>query len=249
MPSTNQPSKLLISVITPTYNAEKYLPRIIQSLRNQTNHDFEWIVTDGASTDNTLSLLSEVKDINLRVDSRSDFGIYDAMNRAIRMASTPYYLVLGADDILYSHTIQHVIDELLRHPDTDLLVGNVVCRGKLIKIQFGKKWLHGARAFVASHSVGCVFKKDIHSLLGYYSHNYSILADNYFIKNVFSNSAFKVIYDQNVFGEFDTNGISNNSGLLSQYQFGHIQIITEKYKFIQIILCFLRILKATYISR
>ena len=80
-------SNVKLTVITATYNAEKYLPNLIKSLREQTCKDFEWIVADGSSTDRTLELLSEVKDLNLVVSSEPDFGIYDALNRAIKLAS------------------------------------------------------------------------------------------------------------------------------------------------------------------
>lgn len=90
----------LVSIVTATYNAKEYLPRLIASLRNQVNKNFEWVVVDGASTDGTLEILNNVNDINLTVDSRPDNGVYDAFNRAAQIASGNYILFLGADDFL-----------------------------------------------------------------------------------------------------------------------------------------------------
>ena len=56
-----KPTKL--SVITATYNAEKFLPRVIKSLQKQTDKDFEWIISDGASSDSTLEILKSTEGI------------------------------------------------------------------------------------------------------------------------------------------------------------------------------------------
>ena len=89
-----------ISIITATYNAAPYLPRLIHSLRGQDFKNFEWVVADGGSSDETLEILSQVDDLNLIVDSRPDQGIYDAFNRAVALSSGDYILFLGADDYL-----------------------------------------------------------------------------------------------------------------------------------------------------
>lgn len=77
-----KPTKL--SVITATYNAEKFLFRVIKSLQEQTDKDFEWIISDGASSDSTLEILKSTEGINIKVISGEDFGIYDALNRGIK---------------------------------------------------------------------------------------------------------------------------------------------------------------------
>jgi len=89
-----------ISIITATYNAAAVLPRLVESLIAQTDQDFEWVVADGASTDGTLEILEQAKTRlkNVVVDSRPDFGIYDAMNRAIKLSKSSYYLIVGADN-------------------------------------------------------------------------------------------------------------------------------------------------------
>lgn len=89
-----------ITVITATYNASKVLPGLIDSLRSQTDQDFEWIVVDGASTDGTVELVEAAGDVVTRWVSEPDFGIYHALNKALGLATGEYYLVLGADDRL-----------------------------------------------------------------------------------------------------------------------------------------------------
>ena len=94
-----------ISIVTATYNASQQIPRLVSSLRSQTNKNFEWIIADGGSTDSTLDTIREIDDLNIIVDSKKDFGVYDALNRAIQIASGKYYVVMGADDYFYKDAI------------------------------------------------------------------------------------------------------------------------------------------------
>ena len=91
-----------VSILTPTFNSAVLLPRLVESLLCQTDQDFEWVVQDGGSDDNTLSILYEAQSSmrNLKINSCKDFGIYDALNKALRASSGVYYLVVGSDDTL-----------------------------------------------------------------------------------------------------------------------------------------------------
>lgn len=96
-----------ISIVTATFNAAALLPGLIESLSAQTDRNFEWIVIDGKSTDTTRQIIESAGSIVSTWISEPDFGIYDALNKAIRIASSEYYLVLGADDRLLPDAIAH----------------------------------------------------------------------------------------------------------------------------------------------
>jgi glycosyltransferase involved in cell wall biosynthesis len=233
--------KPLISIITATFNAAEHLPYLIASLRAQSCKDFEWIVADGASNDCTLEMLFEVNDLNLKVTSQPDFGIYDALNRGIKIASCQYYVVIGADDFFYEKTVENILRELRANQSLDLLIGQVESGDKLIKIQHGKKFIYGARAFVASHSVGCVFNRNLHFQYGYYSNKYPILADSYFIKKIFEEKKITFKYTNDIYGNFFDGGISNTNRLGAQCEFLNIQLITENFRYMQVLLFLIRI--------
>ncbi len=235
--------KPALSIITATYNAEKYLPNLIESLRLQDSRNFEWVVADGASTDSTLAILNQVEDLNIVITSQKDFGIYDALNRAINMCSGGYYLVVGSDDELQTNAVSVINEHLNSNPGLDLLIGEVVNNNKIIRIRKGLRFLYGARALVASHSVGCVFNKKLHDKHGMYSNKYPILADTYFIKQIFADGGLRYIYAPEIFGNFSGYGVSSNNILRSQCEFAHIQLTTEKYKYVQLIIIVLRLLR------
>lgn len=73
------------TIITSTYNAEKALPPLLESLASQTCHDFNWIVQDGSSSDATMQIVEQYRNRlpEILADSRKDRGIYDAWNKAL----------------------------------------------------------------------------------------------------------------------------------------------------------------------
>ena len=86
------------SIITVTYNAEAVLEDTIQSVISQTYHHVEYIIIDGASKDKTLSIADRYKEHIAQVVSEPDKGLYDAMNKGIRLATGDYLCFLNAGD-------------------------------------------------------------------------------------------------------------------------------------------------------
>jgi glycosyltransferase involved in cell wall biosynthesis len=91
-------SRPLISVVTVSFNSGKTIRRTIESVANQTYDRIEFIVVDGGSKDDTLSIVDEYADVVSRVISEPDQGIYDAMNKGIRAANGEWIHLLNSDD-------------------------------------------------------------------------------------------------------------------------------------------------------
>ncbi len=99
----------LVSIIIPTYNSAKTLSKCLDSLVNQTFQNFEVIILDGKSSDDTVSISLRYTDIfkNIRLISERDKGIYHAMNKGIEMAKGEWLYFLGSDDyILENSTLE-----------------------------------------------------------------------------------------------------------------------------------------------
>lgn len=94
----------LISIITITYNAESEIGPTLESLNRQAFRNFEHLVIDGASSDNTLAIVKEMSPDSI-VISEPDKGLYDAMNKGLRAAKGEYVLFLNAGDSLHSPDI------------------------------------------------------------------------------------------------------------------------------------------------
>jgi glycosyltransferase involved in cell wall biosynthesis len=115
------------SIVTVCRNSEKTLPKAMESLSAQSCKDYEWVVIDGASTDNTIKIAQSFSSAPLRVISEPDKGIYDAMNKGIANARGDYVFFLNSDDALHD---ENVLEDLYtwfdQNSEVDFLYGNVV---------------------------------------------------------------------------------------------------------------------------
>ena len=95
----------LFSIITVTWNAADVIAPTIQSVQRQTSSDYEMLIIDGASTDDTLAIVRQASIASLRVFSEPDNGLYDAMNKGIARARGRYLLFLNAGDKFADDTV------------------------------------------------------------------------------------------------------------------------------------------------
>ncbi|HBT84338.1 MAG: glycosyltransferase family 2 protein [Fermentimonas sp.] len=98
-----------LSIITVTYNAEQTLERTLKSVRSQSYSDIEHIVVDGKSTDNTISLIKKLEGDKMKWISEPDQGLYDAMNKGIKMATGDYLCFLNAGDTFFNENTVKLI--------------------------------------------------------------------------------------------------------------------------------------------
>lgn len=114
--------KPLFSIITVTYNAADVLAPTLNSIKEQDFSDFEYLIIDGASKDNTLDIASKAKIRQMEIFSEPDKGLYDAMNKSITKAKGEYLIFLNAgDSFVDSHTLSNIANCIT--PDTDIVYG------------------------------------------------------------------------------------------------------------------------------
>jgi hypothetical protein len=117
----------LVSIVTPTLNQGRFIEQTIRSIRNQTYRNVEHIVVDGGSTDETLDILKRAEGTyNLRWLSEPDRGMYDAINKGMRLAGGQILAYLNSDDLYFPWTLQVVVDHFERDPEADLVCGDTV---------------------------------------------------------------------------------------------------------------------------
>ncbi len=118
--------KPLVSIITVTYNSADTLQETIDSIREQTYGNIEYIVVDGESTDDTLDIIRSNADIVDRWISEPDDGIYDAMNKGIRMAKGELIGILNSDDLYVPHTVAYAAEAYQKAGEPCVVYGNMV---------------------------------------------------------------------------------------------------------------------------
>jgi len=111
----------LVSVVTPTYNRASFLPRVWQSLKVQTEPNFEWIIVDDGSTDNTREVVEQLQKEDNRIRYirfTTNKGVNFARARGAEESRAPYLVFLDSDDTLYdSHTLAVMLSEIRSTPD------------------------------------------------------------------------------------------------------------------------------------
>jgi len=118
-----------VSVIIPTYNCAKYLSEAIQSVLNQTYQDFEIIVVDDGSTDETKQILNPYIEKNLiRYVYQNNQGPGAARNKGIEYAKGRYIAFLDADDILFEGSFQKRINFLKRYPEIEVVFSDYMIK-------------------------------------------------------------------------------------------------------------------------
>ncbi len=112
-----------ITIVTPSFNSGKYIEKCILSIREQNYKNYEHIIIDGGSTDNTLDILKKYeKQYPMRWISEPDDGMYDAINKGFSMADGDIFAWLNADDYYFPWTLQ-VVAKAFERRDIHWLTG------------------------------------------------------------------------------------------------------------------------------
>ena len=94
-------SNMKVSIVTSTFNSEKTILDTLNSVKNQTYKNIEHIIVDGLSTDKTLQIINNFENENLKIISEPDNGIYDAMNKGLKIATGEVIGLLNSDDLFF----------------------------------------------------------------------------------------------------------------------------------------------------
>jgi glycosyltransferase involved in cell wall biosynthesis len=113
----------LFSIITVTYNSSKYVREAIESVLSSTFTDFELIIGDDCSKDNTWEIVSEYNDSRI-VKYRNEVNLREYPNRdkALRMAKGEWIIFIDGDDLIYPHTLSFIADMIQKAPDVSMLL-------------------------------------------------------------------------------------------------------------------------------
>jgi glycosyltransferase involved in cell wall biosynthesis len=111
----------MFSIITPCFNAEKYIEEAIESVLAQREVRVEHIIVDGGSKDGTLEIIK--KYTHLRVISEPDNGMYDAINKGLEIAQGEYIGLLNADDLYPTGSLKQALDAFEKNPDVQVVNG------------------------------------------------------------------------------------------------------------------------------
>jgi glycosyltransferase involved in cell wall biosynthesis len=205
-------SQPVISVITVVYNGVATLEKTLQSVFRQTWPHIDYVLVDGGSTDGTLQVIDRYR---LRLGafvSEPDKGIYDAMNKGIRLAKGDYVFFLGSDDFLHDEKVFAGIFGDAQNLQFDLIYGNVISPSY-------KGWYDGPFTFPKllnrniSHQA-IFYKRAVFQRTGDYDLRYRIHADWDLNIRWFKEAAIEPRYVNVLVAEFGAEGVSAGHDVL-----------------------------------
>lgn len=173
-----------ISIITVCYNSSNCIEKTLKSVISQKSPNYEYIVIDGKSSDNTLEIINKYKEKISVIISEPDKGIYDAMNKGVSYAHGDYVLFINSGDSFYSSSTLGEISELidgkkdLYYGDIENIMdyGNVIVKPESIgKIATNMVFSH--QAVLTKRSLLLDFPFDLHFR---YAADYDFLSKMYF---------------------------------------------------------------------
>ena len=172
-----------ISIITVCYNSEKTISKTLESISNQSSKKIEHIIIDGKSTDSTLSIISKLP-YKKKVISEPDNGIYDAMNKGIKIAKGDIIGFLNSDDFYANNDIiSKVLKQFENNPKidacySDLIYVNQFNTSKTVRYLKSREFYEGlfSKGWCPPHPTFFV-RRSIYEQYGSFDLNYHLASD------------------------------------------------------------------------
>lgn len=209
-----------ISIITVTYNSAATLRDTMESVLAQTYADIEYVVVDGLSKDNTMDIVREYEPRfrgRMKYISEKDHGLYEAMNKGIRMATGDVVGIINSDDFYHRNDIIQRVAEAMAEPGVEAVYGDVrfvnpenldkTVRYYSSKIFRPSLFRFG---FMPAHPTFFTYRKYFEQY-GYYRLDYKIAADYELLVRFLHKYGVKARYLNTDFMKMRTGGVSTAS--------------------------------------
>ena len=206
-----------VSIVTVCFNSEKYIRDCIDSVNRQSYENIEHIFIDGNSSDNTTDIIASRAKRNMILISERDEGIYDAMNKGLRMASGEVIGFLNSDDLFDTECVVDQLVNAFKSSDLDALWGdlNYVFPSDTKKIirEWRSRKLFPAdlkRGFIPPHPSFYIKQSSLLSLK-FFDDRYSLASDFDFMKRAILCPRIKTDHFKFVVVRMRTGGVTSNS--------------------------------------
>lgn len=220
---------LKVSIITVCLNSEKYIEKTIQSVLAQSYPHIEYIVIDGKSADNTLTIINKYRaEIDIFLSEKDD-GIYDAMNKGLSLSTGDIIYFLNSGDLLYDNTtIEQIVNIFIEKTECLMVYGDLVFYSDRIKNYISNNRRGDPVEFLihgTSHQ-SLFVRKNLFETIGLFNTNFTILADKDWLLQSIIGKGLPIVYTGMPICYFLAGGISCQ--FRNQYFFENTKII-KKY--------------------
>lgn len=210
--------RMKVSVITVAYNSQRTIRDTIDSVVQQTYSSIEYIVIDGASTDETANIVRSYGNKISVFISEPDKGLYDAINKGIRCATGDIVGILNSDDFFASaQIIDTIVKTFYNNENVDAVFADVAYvkankTDKVVRLYSSKKFdiSRFSRGYMPAHP-SLYAKRELYTHFGLYKADYKIAADFEMMIRLFYTNKIKYVYVPMIFVFMRMGGISNKN--------------------------------------
>jgi glycosyltransferase involved in cell wall biosynthesis len=172
-----------VSIITATYNSEDTIKDTILSVKGQSLENVEHIIVDGGSVDGTVDIIKKFSYKGLKYISEKDEGIYDALNKGVKLATGDVIGVIGSDDFYTNDSVLMNVARAFEKKDTDSLFGDIQYVNRNDTKKITRLWEAGEyersnflKGWMPPH-LSFFLKKDIYLKYGLYKPEFKFSGD------------------------------------------------------------------------
>ena len=206
-----------VSIITSCYNRAATIRSAIESVLAQDYNDIEFIVVDGSSTDGSLDIIREYVDRISIIISEPDHGMYEAINKGIRVATGEIIGLLHSDDFFYDNGVIGRIVKRIKRTHADFLYGDGLFVNPDNTNKVVRNWIGGGyRLWKVRHGwlplhPPCYIRRDVMMRLGLYNESYKIAADSDLLVRYLLTGGLTVTYLNEYIVRMRMGGLSTDS--------------------------------------
>lgn len=207
--------KKVLSIVTVCFNSEKTIRKCIESVIPQLTDEVEYLFIDGKSTDKTVEIISSYKKYGVRVSSEKDNGIYDAMNKGIKLASGEWIWFINSDDYITEGLIDTILTTVKKYPNAGCVYGNMeyvrIINGKCyMEVKNAPDSLTGLKNEMIIGHPSTVCKAEVIKYLGGFDCNFKIAADWDLLLRIY-NAGYQMIHVDKTLSRFYCGGASSKN--------------------------------------
>ncbi len=206
-----------VSIITSCYNRAATIRSAIESVLAQDYNDIEFIVVDGSSTDGSLDIIREYVDRISIIISEPDHGMYEAINKGIRVATGEIIGLLHSDDFFYDNGVIGRIVKRIKRTHADFLYGDGLFVNPDNTNKVVRNWIGGGyRLWKVRHGwlplhPTCYIRRDVMMRQGLYNESYKIAADSDLLVRYLLTGGLTVTYLNEYIVRMRMGGLSTDS--------------------------------------
>ncbi len=213
-----------LSIITVCYNAAPFITATLASAFKQSYQDFECIIVDGKSTDNTLALLKPFESKISVVISEKDQGIYDAMNKGVAHAKGEWVYFLNAGDAFYHEQVLEEVFGLIQRTEADFLYGKVQTLNEPTGIDYVAGAPASLKDFWFKYPIchqATFAKRKLFAQVGGFDTQYKLISDTEWFIRLFKQVNIKTLFVDKVVAYYDVNGATYQKRMLGLREYIH----------------------------